>query len=369
MQLALVIYGSLSTTTGGYLYDRRFVRYLREQGDAVDVIRLPRTSYPRALLHNFNPWVRDRLAAPSVDVLVQDELCHPSLVRPNRRRVTDAPIVSIVHHLRSCEPHPTLRNRLYRTVERRYLRSIDGVICASRTTQTDVDRLGSGSMPGVVAYPGTGRFEPNVEPAQVTDRAQAPGPLRILFVGAIIPRKGVQTLVRAVARLPVAEWRLTIVGDRTVDPAYVKSLDRELRRLGIEDAVRFTGRIPKAALAEELARAHVIAGPSTYEGLGLAYLEAMGFGVVPVATTEGGPREIIDHGVTGLLIPPDDVEALARAIQPLVSDRDRLARLGRGALRRHAAHPTWAESMATARAFLDRIADRPPTDPVSADPA
>lgn len=361
MHVALVIYESLATTSGGYLYDRKFVSHLRDRGDTVDVISLPRPSYPRGLLHNLSPAITKRLSHPDVDVLLQDELCHPSLFWSNRRLRSDLPIVTIVHHLRSKEPHEPLRNRVYREIERGYLRSVDGAICTSHATRDDVDRLRSRELPGMVAYPGPGRFEPDITVDEIDGRAHEAGPLRILFVGHLAPRKGVTTLLRGVDRLPTEGWELTIVGDRTGHPGYVTALEREVARLGLDDRVEFTGQLPDSALEAEFRKGHLFAVPSTYEGFGIAYLEAMGFGLPPIATTEGGPREFIVDSESGYLLPPGDPDGLAETIRPLMADRSRLATLGRAARQRFTTHPTWGASMEKARRFLTQVVGDPTT--------
>ncbi|RLT38585.1 MAG: glycosyltransferase family 1 protein, partial [Chloroflexi bacterium] len=142
MRIGLVIYGSLDTLSGGYLYDRKLVEYLRASGDSVEIISLPWRSYPRHLLDNFNPVWRRRLAELDVDVLLQDELNHPSLAWANRALANAPfPVVSIVHHLRASEEHPVWRLPFYRWVEGRYLASIDGFVFNSRTTQNAVRSL------------------------------------------------------------------------------------------------------------------------------------------------------------------------------------------------------------------------------------
>lgn len=356
MHVGLVVYGPLSTTSGGFLYDRRLVRHLRGRGVAVDVIELPWRSTRRGLLDNLDRRVRRRLERPSIDVLLQDELCHPSLCWLNDRLAFDGPVLSIVHHLRSSEPRAASWRTLHRRIERRYLRTVDGVIATSRATRSVVDDLAEVDR-AVVVPPGTGRFEPSVGPDDVGARAHDGGPLRVVFVGSLIRRKGLDTLLAGLARLPSEAWRCTVIGDETVDEAYTADRRRQASRLGIADRVAFAGRLSDAGLADELAAGHVLAVPSRYEGFGIAYLEAMGFGLPPVATTAGGAPELVTDGKDGWLVPPDEPEAIARALRPLLADRDRLARHGRAALARHAAHPTWEETMADAHAFIDEVAN------------
>ena len=115
MKIGLLIYGSLDTISGGYLYDRMLVEHLRAGGDEVEVVSLPWVGYGRALLQNFSHSLRQRLANADFDLLLQDELNHPSLFWLNWRlkRQVHYPLVSIVHHLRQSEQHPRGLRSLY----------------------------------------------------------------------------------------------------------------------------------------------------------------------------------------------------------------------------------------------------------------
>mgnify|MGYP006968414625 FL=1 len=84
MSIGLVVYGDLDTRSGGFRYDRQLVAALRERGETVEVIELPWRSYPRGLLDNLSPGLRRRLAG-DYEVLLQDELAHPSLVGQHHR--------------------------------------------------------------------------------------------------------------------------------------------------------------------------------------------------------------------------------------------------------------------------------------------
>src|SRR6056297_3974643 len=131
MRVGLTLYGSLDERSGGFRYDRQLVAGLRRSGDTDEVVELPWRDYGRGLLDNGSRDLRRRLDV-DVDVMLQDELAHPSLVRTNDH--LSYPIVSIVHHLRASEQR--LLTPLHRAVERQYLASVDGVVCNSATTQS-----------------------------------------------------------------------------------------------------------------------------------------------------------------------------------------------------------------------------------------
>lgn len=360
MRFGLVIYGSLENLSGGYLYDRNLVAYLRSQGDAVEVISLPWQNYPQHLGHNFLPELRRRLAGLQVDVLLQDELNHPSLFVLNgwlRPRVRYA-LVSIVHHLRSSERHPRPLLWLYRRVEQAYLRRVDGFIFNSLTTRQTVQKLRPGPLSGVIAYPAGDRFKERLGLEQITARAHAPGPLRLLFVGNLIPRKGFGLLVQALRRLPPSAWQLQVAGRLDADPQYARRVFQWVQAAGLAPRVQFLGPLRVEQLAQAYRHNQVLVVPSSYEGFGIVYLEAMGFGLVPVATTRGAAGEIITPGENGFLVAPEQPEALAVVLERLLRDRDTLAVLSLAAWRRFDEFPTWQESAAAARHYLIQEIER-----------
>ncbi len=360
VRIGLLIYGSLATVSGGYLYDRMLVAHLTAAGDTVEIVSLPWRTYGRHLADNFSGALRRRLRDGAWDVLLQDELNHPSLFLMNRwlrwaGGSRPCPIISIVHHLRSSEARPAWQNRLYRWVERHYLRSVDGFIFNSQTTRETVEGLAGRERPGVVARPGRDHRPVALTPAAVAARATTPGPLRLLFVGNLIPRKGLHTLLTALARLPASHWHLTVVGSTAGDPAYAAAIRAQIGRLGLAERVTLAGALSDEALGQALATSHVLAVPSSYEGYGIVYVEALGHGLPVIASTAGAAREIITHGEDGFLVSPGNAAAIAAILDRLGRDRLLLARMGQAALARYATLPTWAESAGRVRAFLHAI--------------
>lgn len=360
MRIGLVIYGRLDTLSGGYLYDRKLVDMLQRHGDEVQIVSLKPSSYGRHLTHNFDNTVFNHLRDADYDLLLQDELNHPSLFYLNRqiRPLVRYPIVTIVHHLRSDERHSPWLLPLYRTVEKHYLASVDAFICNSRTTRISVENLLPDQRPTMVAYPGGDRLMPDLSQHTIVARAQKPGPLRILFVGNLIRRKGLHTLLAALDYLPARRWQLDIVGDPEVDPGYVRrAITPAIRRINQGQITRH-GVISNWALSALYAQSHVLVMPSEYEGFGIVYLEAMGFGLPVIGSTAGAASEIITHGKNGFRLPPSNVLSLAKHLHLLSEDRRLLLRLGLAAQKRYQAHPTWNESMESVRSFLQEVASQ-----------
>lgn len=354
MRVGLVIFGSLDLLTGGYLYDRRLLEYLRSQGDQTRVISLPLRTYPRHLADNFSPSLARRLASERFDVLIQDELNHPSLVMLNRWLKAQAgyPIVTLVHLLRSSERRTSLLRHAYAVIEGRYLDSVDAAIFNCHTTRQAAERLVGRSIPGIVAYPGCDHMSVQLTDAEMAARARAAGPLRVVSIANVVPGKGLHDLVTALARLPAESWRLTVAGSLTTDWSYVKRLRYLIGRLGIDANVHLLGSVPNQRIAEHLGGGHLLALPSSYEALGIAYLEAMRFGLPVIATSAGGAREVVADGREGFFVAPGDVEALTNYLRLLMTDRELLLRMGLAARRRAACHPTWDQSFQCARELL-----------------
>ncbi len=358
MRCGLILYGALETLSGGYLYDRRLVHHLRAQGDDVSIISLPPRRYGRSLADNWNGWER-AVAWESFDLVLQDELNHPSLVFLNARlsQRLRGPMVAIVHHLRCSELHPRPARSLYRWLEQHYLRSVGGWLCNSHTTRRVVTQLAGVNRPVAVAYPAGDRFPNPVTPDLIRQRVQE-NPLQLLFVGNLQPRKGLHTLLEAIAGLPPGLVNLTVVGDIGVDKAYTRQLHAWLQRRPLP--VAFLGRLETAQLAEAYRRSHLLALPSAYEGFGIVLVEAKGFGLPALATSAGAAAEVVRHGEDGLLSPPHDPQTLRRYLLELAHDRPRLLRLSLQARARFDAFPGWETSMTQARTFLHTLAGRSP---------
>jgi len=353
LNLGLIIYGSLETVSGGFFYDGMLVDRLKSNGDRVEIFSLPWRNYARHLLDNFSGTFIQSLSAANLDILIQDELNHPSLFRLNRKLKNRVryPIVSIVHHLRSRESRPDWQNRLYRSVERDYLRTVDGFVFVSRTTGSDVKALTGREVPSVLAHPGRDLVGPVISTDRMRTRSFESGPLRVLFVGSLIPRKELHTLIAALACLPGASWKLDVVGG-FVDKPYVEEIKRQIEREGLSERISLLGVVTGDALREYYQESHVLAVPSSYEGFGMVYLEGMGFGLPAIASTPGAAHEIITHGQTGFLVRPGDAAAIAENIGDLNGDRERLFKMGLNALDRYRKHPTWDESTSKIAEFL-----------------
>jgi len=355
MYIGLLIYDSLHTISGGYLYDRQLVQVLRDAGHTVEIVSLPWRNYGRHLQDNLSLRLLTRLRNTPFDLLLQDELNHPSLAWLNGwlRRTVTYPLISIVHHLRSSEDHARLLLPLYRRVEQRYLNSVDGFLYNSQSTQAAVQALLLHDKPARIAYPAADHHQP--PPAAVIrdaihQRTQQ-GPRCLLFVGNVIARKGLHSLLQALALVPRALWRLQVIGSLTSDRAYTAHIRRLITTLGLADNVALIGSVSDAQIVASYAQSDLYAAPA-FEGFGIAYLEAMSFGLPVIASTAGAAHEIVTHGVDGCLVAPGDTSTLAAYINELCTQPERLAVMSMAARQRYDRHPTWQESFCPVEQWL-----------------
>jgi glycosyltransferase involved in cell wall biosynthesis len=364
MRIGFIIYGTLNTVSGGYMYDRKLVEYLRAQGESVEIISLPWRNYISHLTDNFwfklrNPgessWIPRQRAVElqRFDILIQDELNHPSLIGANRGE-HPYPIICLVHHLRCSELRPKWQNDLYRIIEKKYLQSVDGFIFNSQTTKSVVNGLMVNAKPSVVANPPTDRFGEGLASEEgIKVRAQNE-PLKILFLGNIIERKGLHTLLEAVKSLNF-DLQLDVIGSLKSEPKYAKQMQELVQVNRLSSIVTFHSFLDDGPLKQKLQQAHVLIVPSSYEGLGIVYLEGMGFGLPAIGTTAGAAGEIIEHGKTGYLIEPNDSKVLAEHISQLAADRNLLWQLSINARNRYLQQPPWHETANQIRIFLQSM--------------
>jgi len=141
----------------------------------------------------------------------------------------------------------------------------------------------------------------------------------ILFVGRLVPQKGVDTLIRAVPHIikQHRDVRILISGDGW-SKGYLEELARSS---GFREYIKFLGFIPDSELAKLMASADVLVIPSIYEPFGIVALEGMAAGVPVVATNVGGLAEIIEHDRTGVLVYPGNPESIAWGVNRVLSDR------------------------------------------------
>jgi phosphatidylinositol alpha-mannosyltransferase len=190
-----------------------------------------------------------------------------------------------------------------------------------------VERLLADEAPGGGRRFGEGRLDAGEDPPRGEDRLPGEAPLRILFIGQAVARKGLPVLLRAFEALrEQVPATLTLVGAGA----------EEIRTMLLDDrGVRALGKVSDERKAYELARAHVLCAPSlSGESFGMVLTEGFAASTPVVASDIAGYRDVVRDGVDGVLVPPDDPLALAEALRGLALDRERRAAMARRARER-----------------------------------
>ncbi|MCB1162519.1 glycosyltransferase family 4 protein [bacterium] len=223
------------------------------------------------------------------------------------------------------------------------------VLAISESTKDDLVRRGLDPARIAVSHCGfdAGPYDLAASPARDTSP-------RLVHLGRLRRYKGADLVLRAFAKvraeLPAA--RLDLVGGGPELP----TLERLATSLGVAEAVSFHGHLPLPAMVDLLYRCHLFLNASPKEGWGLTVIEAGACGVPCVAANSPGLRESVQDGVTGVLVPYGDVDAMARASLALLRDEPRRAAMGEAAAVR-ARGFRWDQTAADAEALLYALRD------------
>jgi len=334
--IVFAVPGELTIPTGGYAYDWRIIMGLRELGWRVQLLDLG-DGFPHPSAET-RAAARARLAAlPAGQPIVIDGLALGALPDIATQLRASHHLIALVHHPLALESglSPGDADTL-RANERRALTGVRRVIVTSAFTArllvsdygVPVDRV-------MIVPPGNDRV------AQA--RGSVDGQLSLLAVGAVVPRKGYDVLLAALAPLLDLPWRLTIVGDRARDARTAARLDADIARFNLAGRVLVTGAVPAERLTELYSSADLFVLASRFEGYGMAFAEAIVYGLPVIGTTAGAIPETVPANA-GLLVPADDVAALSVALRRLIEDSTERHRFAAAARAAAAGLPTWRHS-------------------------
>ncbi len=276
------------------------------------------------------------------------------LVGLRLQRAIGVPLVMTFHalglvrreHQREADAFPPERI----DIERRIVRDADALIAECPQDRTDLMRL-YGAAPERISMVSCG-----VDPAEFAPRDRAAARRRlglaaddfvVLQLGRLVPRKGVDIVIHALALLPpAARARLVIVGGESREPD--ERATPEIARLrgvahdcGVAERVTFTGRRERDELPDCYAAADVFVTTPWYEPFGITPLEAMACGTPVIGSAVGGIQYSVVDGVTGCLVPPHDAAAVADRLAMLHAQPALGRAMGRAGMRRVRSLFTW----------------------------
>jgi glycosyltransferase involved in cell wall biosynthesis len=335
-RVAFAVPGDLTTPTGGYAYDRRMIAEFERLGWNVQVVNLG-GGFPHPSAAQRDAAHAELMAVSRGCPIIIDGLAFGVLRDVAAQLSADRPLLALVHHPLALESglSPKEADALHAS-ERAALAHAKHVVVTSPATARLLAADYDVSPARItVARPGT-------DPAP-TASGSADGVVRLLAVGAIVPRKGYDVLIAALSELKELPWHLTIAGDRSRDPQTARRLDIDILRHQLTGRVAVLGAVSDERLGGLYAGADLFALPSRYEGYGMVFSEALAHGLPVIGTNAGAIPETVP-AEAGVLVPCDDVAALAGALRRVIESpeaRRRMAAAARQAARRL---PTWAES-------------------------
>jgi glycosyltransferase involved in cell wall biosynthesis len=335
-RVAFAFPGDLDTPTGGYAYDRRMIAELQKLGWQVELVGLG-DGFPRPDAAT-KTAARDTLAGVPKDCpIIVDGLALGALPEAAKELREERHLLALVHHPLALETGLTPDDaKALRASEYDALAAVRGVVVNSpSTSQLLIDDYDVPPDRITIALPGTDRGE--------SAPGSRDGIVRLVSVGAVVPRKGFDVLIEALAPLKNLPWRLAIAGDLTRDEATARQLDADIASHGLADRVEVLGALPADRIAALYVGSDVFVLASRFEGYGMAYAEALAHGLPVIGTTAGAIPDTVPPNA-GVLVEPNDVKALTRTLRMLIENPTERQWLASGAREAGAALPTWSDS-------------------------
>jgi len=175
----------------------------------------------------------------------------------------------------------------------------------------------------------------------------------ILYAGGPWANKGLDVLLEAFARI---QGRFPQASISVVGGGEWARYQKKIQSLGLSSRVRYGGQVAHASMVDRYRSAYLFAAPTLHESFGLVLAEAMACGLPVVATRVTAIPEVVEEGRTGLLVPVDDVPALAEALQTLLGDPERAAAMGKAGRARVEQRFAWGKVITQWEQLLEEVA-------------
>jgi glycosyltransferase involved in cell wall biosynthesis len=345
--------GDIDTLTGGYLYDKRVMLGLQDLGWDVHKLSLG-DGFPTPSSHALDQAINQLMTVGTDQLLVIDGLALGSFGERAEALAKHHPYIALVHHPLAKESGltPKQAKALFESEKP----TLDHASCVVVTSPTTADTLmAEYNIPRhniLVVIPGLDRPPQRVQSTPAITSKNTP--LQLLAVGALVPRKGFDVLLEALHIVADQDWSLTIVGDDSRSPQTTVAIKTQINALGLTSRVTLAGSLSPKALAEQYRCADVFVLASHYEGYGMAYAEALAWGLPVIGTTGGAVAQTVPTE-TGLLVAPGQPEVFAAALMQVLKDPIKRERMKLAAQRHGQQLPTWADTAQAFSQVLSRV--------------
>jgi len=335
-KLVIITPNLKEASTGGLIWQRLFALHAQKvhsRTEIIDAVQLPamvRKNRLVNILYYIVYLLRENDAFLFVDHNLHVRLSIPlllsKLVKKNEYGV-------ICHHVVYGLRKNVLRRHIEALSEKLILSRAALIIAPIMKTSRDIQRLNVKKEKIVIINP-TFVFRSDRFPVR------EPGH-KLLFVGNIEPRKGLEILIKSLALISKFEFSCDIVGGSYEYGEYFEYLKRLTTDADLADRVSFRGKLEPASIVECYRKANIFVFPSLHEGFGMVLREAMSFGLPVIASDVAPINEIIKDGTNGYLFPPGDEEALADALHKLLSDFKAQKKISRRNFEQSRGFPSW----------------------------
>lgn len=342
-ELYFAIPGDINTLTGGYAYDRRLIAELHTLGHKIGHLPLS-NRFPLPDTEALADAATQFAALPDHAVVIADGLAYGVMETIAEQHAERLNIIALCHHPLMLEAglSSTQKQQLFLS-ERRALNAAKAVIVTSAMTgKVLTDQFAIPATKITVALPGT---DPQTFVPCIGD------PPVLLTLATLTRRKAHDLLIDALANSKHLDWTARFVGGMDFDSAWTASLKNKVSAYGLEQRILFIGNV--ADSASEYAAADLFVLPSLFEGYGMAFAEALSFGLPVVAAQAGAVPDVVPKSA-GILVAPSDSIALADALQQLLTDKDLRKKLQAGAQAAARNLPSWRDAAAVVAYLINQ---------------
>jgi glycosyltransferase involved in cell wall biosynthesis len=325
--------GDLETQTGGYHYDRRLVDELRGLELEVETLSLPLSSI-NPDQQTLNRVQQIFASLPDQAVVIIDGLAFGVLDDMAMAEAQRLRLVALCHHPLALETglNDAEKQKLLASERKALGYTRATIVTSHHTRQILIDQFDLPAKKIIAALPGT-------DPAPF---APCDGdPIRLLTVATLTRRKGHDVLINSLAALKSLNWQARFVGGSNFDPDWANSLQAQVMSLELSRRIHFAGSVANTQAEYQLADVFVL--PSRFEGYGMVFAEALAAGLPVIAARAGAIPQVVPESA-GLLVEPDDTQALTEALQQVLTNEPLRRNLQAGARAAAATLTSWTDT-------------------------
>lgn len=325
--------GDINSLTGGYGYDRRLFNELKNRDLNVQLISLA-NSFPNPDSSALEDADKQLTRLPDNAVVIIDGLAFGVMHEIAEQQAKRLKLIALCHHPLALESGLGANEiqRLQKSEQIALAAARAVIVTSNNTARTLNQQFAISTNKITVALPGTDR--------QNFATCEGNPPI-LLTVATLTQRKAHDILIEALVQIAHLPWQARFVGGAEFDPEWTAYLQNKVASYALEHRINFVGNVSN--IFSEYAQADIFVLPSLFEGYGMAFAEALSFGLPIVAARSGAVSDLVPESA-GILVRAGDADALANSISQLLSDKTKCKQLQVGAQQAANNLPTWTDT-------------------------